>query len=154
MHYHWCIAHRYRLTLQSEQRYTIAILRGGLSKLMQSDDFIQLVEEALDGLPPEFGRYLDNVEILVEDAPTADHLRAVDLGPDDVLYGSYEGVPLTERTSLDLGDPAIIILFQQPLEQDFPDPDDLRDQVRRTVLHEVAHHFGISDDRLHELGAY
>jgi predicted Zn-dependent protease with MMP-like domain len=53
-----------------------------------------------------------------------------------------------------MGDPAIIILFQQPLEQDFPDPDDLREQVRRTVLHEVAHHFGISDDRLHELGAY
>lgn len=121
---------------------------------MQSDDFIHLVEEALDSLPPDFGRYLDNVEILVEDAPTADHLHAVGLQADDVLYGSYEGVPLTERTSLDMGDPAIIILFQQPLEQDFPDPDDLREQVRRTVLHEVAHHFGISDDRLHELGAY
>ncbi len=121
---------------------------------MQYDDFVQLVEEALDSLPPAFGRYLDNVEILVEDAPTADYLREVGLEPDDALYGIYEGVPLTERTSLDLGDPAIIILFQQPLEQDFPEPDDLREQVRRTVLHEVAHHFGISDDRLHELGAY
>jgi predicted Zn-dependent protease with MMP-like domain len=82
---------------------------------MQSDAFIQLVEEALDSLPPTFGRYLDNVEILVEEAPTEAHLRDVGLQPDDSLYGSYEGIPLTERTALDQGEPAIIILFQQPL---------------------------------------
>lgn len=121
---------------------------------MDREAFEQLIVATLDALPEEFARHLDSVTILLEDEPTAQQRHELDLADDETVYGYYEGVPLTEQTSDDYGFPATIILFQQPLERDFPDPDELRKEVRTTVLHELAHHFGISDERLLELGAY
>ena len=121
---------------------------------MDAETFEALVLEALNSLPAEFARYLENVEVQIEPRPTRAHRRAVGLKPWQTLYGLYEGVPLTVRSSNALLMPDLITLFQEPLERDFPGIEQLRAQVRRTLLHEIAHFFGISDARLHELDAY
>ena len=121
---------------------------------MDAETFESLVIEALDALPPEFAQHLGNVEIQIEARPTDEHRRAVGIKPWQTLYGLYQGVPLTVRSSSALIMPDLITLFQEPLERDFPGIEQLRAQVRRTLLHEVAHFFGISDARLHELDAY
>ncbi len=114
-------------------------------------DFYELVERALEGLPPEISELLDNVAIVVDDWPdystplVAEH-------PDDTLYGLYEGVPLTERGVGYHGMlPDKITIFRGPLKRDFS-RGELEEQIRITVVHEIAHHFGIDDDRLEELG--
>jgi len=121
---------------------------------MKTAHFEQLVAEALDTLPAQFTSALQNVEIIVEPRLNREIRRKYDLRPSEVVYGMYEGVPLTERYSDEMYLPDTIILFQEPLEQDFPDEVELREEVRRTLLHELAHHLGISDERLDELGAY
>jgi len=122
---------------------------------MHDEEFNQLVVEAIDSLPQPFIGMLDNVEVIVLPRAGPEHRRSVRLKPWQTLYGLYQGVPLTERThNYGLVAPDTIFIFQEPLVRDFGGPDQLRAQVRRTVLHELAHHFGISDERLHELGAY
>lgn len=112
-------------------------------------DFNELVERALDGLPPEISALLENVAVVVEDWPEDSTLEAYD---EDTLYGLYEGVPLTERGWNYSGAlPDRITIFRGPLERDFP-PGDLEEEVRITVVHEIAHHFGFDEDRLEELG--
>ena len=114
--------------------------------------FEQLVERALDGLPPEFARLLDDVAIVIEEVPTREQARLGGSPADDWLYGLYEGVPAIEWGADWAPLPNKISLFQLPLETDFPDPDELAEQVRITVIHELAHHAGLDDERLHELG--
>ncbi len=122
---------------------------------MDEETFNQLVVEALDALPEEFAAVFENVEVIVEDRPLPHHRRAVGLKPWQSLYGLYQGIPRTERThNYGLVAPDTITLFREPLVRDFPSPERLRAQVQRTVMHEIAHHFGIDDDRLEELGAY
>jgi len=121
---------------------------------MDSAAFEQLVVEALDSLPDDFARLLDNVEVLVSRRPSREQRRSLGLKPWQTLYGLYDGVPLTERTSAMLAPPDTIVIFQDALVRDFRSASELREQVRRTVLHEIAHAFGISDERLHALGAY
>lgn len=112
--------------------------------------------EALDELPPFFQEKLDNVEVLVQAWPTPYDLRSVGLERGYMLLGLYYGVPLTERTQgYNLVTPDTVTLFQGPIELVAGrNPEKIREQVRHTVIHEIAHHFGIDDDRLHELGAY
>jgi predicted Zn-dependent protease with MMP-like domain len=114
--------------------------------------FEDLVEEALAAIPMPFAAALDEVAIVIEDEPTPEQLRDNELTPDDTLYGLYEGVARTEYGADWLVVPNRISLFRLPLEADFADPDDLADEVRLTVIHELAHHLGIDDDRLHALG--
>jgi predicted Zn-dependent protease with MMP-like domain len=121
---------------------------------MDADTFESIVAEVLDALPPEFARYLANVEVQIEWHPTREHRHAAGIKPWQTLYGLYQGVPLTERSGGAPFLPDVITIFQEPLQRDFPGHDALRDQVRRTVLHEIAHFFGISDARLHDLDAY
>lgn len=121
---------------------------------MDSHAFEQLVVDALESLPERFQAYLANVDVIVERRPSREQRRALGLRPWQSVYGMYDGVPLTERLADTLAPPDAIIIFQEPLERDFRSPAELRDQVRRTVLHEIAHVFGISDDRLRDLGAY
>jgi len=87
-----------------------------------------------------------------EPAPTPEQLRESGLRPDDTLYGLYEGVPLVDYGADYAPFPNKITLFRFPLEEDFADPEELADEVTRTVVHELAHHVGIGDQRLHELG--
>lgn len=117
------------------------------------DRFERLVDRALAGIPMPYRAALREVAIVIEDEPTRDQLRENGLGPDDGLYGLYEGVPRTEWGADWAPVPNKISLFRIPLEEDFADPDELAEEVRVTVIHELAHHLGIDDDRLHELGA-
>ncbi len=121
---------------------------------MDHHEFEQLVLDTLEHLPPQFIPYLNNVEIIIEPRITRTLRRKFDLEPKEIVYGIYEGVPLPERDSDHAYMPDTITIFQEPLVRDFPNPDTLRQEVRQTVLHELAHHLGISDERLEELGAY
>ena len=114
--------------------------------------FDRLVERAVAGIPRPFRDALGEVAIVIEDEPTPQQRRDNDLGDGEMLYGLYEGVPRTEYGSDWVAVPNRITLFRLPLEEDFPDPRDLADEVRVTVIHELAHHLGIDDDRLDELG--
>jgi predicted Zn-dependent protease with MMP-like domain len=121
---------------------------------MDSATFEQLVIEAIESLPADFAIHLENVEVLVARRPSREQRRLLGLRPWQAVYGMYDGVPLTERDSGWAAPPDTIVIFQDPLERDFRTAARLREEVRRTVLHEIAHVFGISDDRLRELGAY
>ncbi|HEX6291385.1 MAG TPA: metallopeptidase family protein [Herpetosiphonaceae bacterium] len=122
---------------------------------MDEETFEQIVVEVLEGLPPEFAEAFENIEVLIEARPRLEHRRAVRIKPWQTLYGLYQGVPLPARThSYGMVAPDTITIFREPLLRDFPQTERLREQIRRTVLHEIAHYFGIDDDRLHELGAY
>ena len=114
--------------------------------------FEDLVSVALSRIPPPFDRALEEVAIVIEDEPDARQRHENELDPDETLYGLYEGVPRTEWGADWAPVPNKISLFRLPLEEDFPDPEDLADEVRITVMHELAHHLGIDDERLHELG--
>jgi predicted Zn-dependent protease with MMP-like domain len=113
---------------------------------MSTDEFERLVGEALDSLPDGLRGALSNVAIVVEEEPP----------PGQPLLGLYEGLPLTRRGSSFAGvPPDKITIYRGPLERlSAGDPERLRREVRHVVLHEVAHHFGISDERLRELGRY
>ena len=106
--------------------------------------FEEHVRRAVESLPPDLRRAMSNVEIVVEDENPED--------PD--LFGLYLGIPLVERDSHYAGVlPDKIAIYRMPLEEEFgDDPDVLEDEIRITVLHEIAHHFGIEEDRLTELG--
>ena len=111
---------------------------------MTRDRFEELVAEALDRIPPELTRVMDNVAVFVEDEPSAD---------DPELLGLYEGTPLTERGEWYAGVlPDRITVYMGPTLRYCETPDDVVHEVAVTVVHEVAHHFGIGDARLHELG--
>jgi len=116
-----------------------------------SEQFEDLVLEAMRGLPEEFASKLENVEIVIEDEPTAEQIAR--LSPGSTLFGLYEGVPQTKRGNFYSGVlPDKITIFRGPISRAYADPPALREQVRKTVIHEIAHHFGISDERLRELG--
>jgi predicted Zn-dependent protease with MMP-like domain len=114
--------------------------------------FEELVGKAIDAIPEPFARALDDVAIVIADEPTSAQRRESHLGPNDDLYGLYEGVPRTEYAADYAFWPNKITLFQRALEQDFSEPAELERQVRVTVMHELAHHLGIGDARLHDLG--
>jgi len=114
--------------------------------------FEELVGLALDAIPEPFAAALDEVAIVIADEPTAEQRRENEIGPDEALYGLYEGVPRTEWGADWATLPNRITLFRLPLEADYADPDDLADEVWLTVVHELAHHLGIDDERLTELG--
>jgi predicted Zn-dependent protease with MMP-like domain len=117
-------------------------------------DIRNQVTRVLDRLPRQFREQLHNVEFVVEKRPSTALLRAEGLDPrHDTLYGIYQGVPLPDRSSLDPPSlPDKITIFAEPLLEDFPDPDDLRDEIRLTVLHEIAHYFGMDEDEIGDLG--
>jgi predicted Zn-dependent protease with MMP-like domain len=109
---------------------------------MSADRFEQLVADALDAIPEDLARMMDNVVVVVSDRPSRGG-----------MLGLYEGVPLTERAAgYDLVLPDRITLYRRPILEQCADEDDVVHEVLVTVVHEVAHHFGIDDDRLAELG--
>jgi predicted Zn-dependent protease with MMP-like domain len=114
--------------------------------------FERLVARALSGIPEPFRDALGEVAIVIDDEPSGQQRRDNDLAEDEMLYGLYEGVPRTEYGADWAAVPNRITLFRLPLEEDFADPAELADEVRVTVIHELAHHLGIDDDRLDELG--
>ncbi len=123
-------------------------VRGDRLQRVKRRRFEILVRRELRSLPESIQRLLDNVAIVVEDLPPSDQR-----GEGNTLFGLYEGQPLTERGGgYSMTVPDKITLFRRPLEEAFPDRADLENQVRITLIHELAHHFGIEEDRLDELG--
>jgi predicted Zn-dependent protease with MMP-like domain len=104
--------------------------------------FDDTVRAALDELPPAIAAALENVAVIVEDENADD--------PD--VFGLYHGVPLPEREDVAGLPPDTISIYRRPLEAEFPDPEELRDEIRITVLHELAHYFGFDEERIAELG--
>jgi predicted Zn-dependent protease with MMP-like domain len=127
--------------------------RGLARAAARATAFERLVDRALAAIPAPYSDALREVAIVVEDEPSPEQLEENGLGPDDALYGLYEGVPRTDYAADWAASPNRITLFRMPLEEDFPDAAELEEEVRMTVLHELAHHLGIDDDRLDELGA-
>jgi predicted Zn-dependent protease with MMP-like domain len=120
---------------------------------VETERFEQLVARAVQGLPEEFRERMDNINIEVADEPTRRQLSRADRRRGGVLLGLYEGVPLTERSAgYGFVVPDMITIFQRPIESFCHSDSEIVAEVQKVVLHEIAHHFGISDERLDELG--
>jgi len=120
---------------------------------MERAEFRKLVREAIATIPPELRQRVHNVEIVIERRPTARDRKAAGVGPGNLLLGLYHGIPLPARGEYyNLVLPDKISLYQENIEAICETDDEIREQVRKTVLHEIGHYFGIDDDRLHELG--
>ena len=117
--------------------------------------FERWVTDALDALPQQFQERLENIEVSVEDWPSRALLDEMDIPDGQTLFGLYQGVPLTQRTSgYGMVPPDRITIYRGPIEEHCRTADEARAVVAHTVRHEIAHFFGISDERLDELGAY
>ena len=112
--------------------------------------FRELVAEALDGLPPEWGELLDNVAVVVEDEPSAEELRELGMDPDegDELLGLYQGTPIGERGFQYGGLPDRGVIYRGPISRIARSRREVVEQVRETVLHELGHYFGLEEDDL------
>ena len=120
---------------------------------MRLPEFEALVSEALEGLPEAFKEHLENVEVLVQNFPTREQMRANGMSNRYDMFGLYEGVPLTDRGgAYDMVLPDKITIFKGPLEAAFRTEEELASQVQETVVHELAHHFGMTDEQLDEIG--
>ena len=120
---------------------------------MERERFEELVMRAVERLPEEFLDRLDNIDILVEDHPTVMQMRKARVSRGNILLGLYEGVPRTKRsTYYGMVLPDKITIFQRPIESKCRNDDEIVREIERVVLHEIAHHFGIGDERLRELG--
>ena len=112
-----------------------------------SEEFEQLVEKALDGLPEEFAALLDNVAVVIEEEPSEEDFDAVGLDPDeDELLGLYTGIPLSERDSFYSALPDKVSLFRGPILRVCRNRREVVREVRDTLVHELGHHFGLEED--------
>jgi predicted Zn-dependent protease with MMP-like domain len=115
--------------------------------------FEQLVQRALEQIPQPFRQAMQNVAIVIEDWPDPEVAEEIAGDPDEWLYGLFSGTPLPERRLEDSGElPAMITLYQRPLEEDFPDLEDLVEEIEITLVHEIAHFMGFDEDALREYG--
>jgi len=119
---------------------------------MNRATFEQRVAEALAGIPRRFRKAMANLVIAVEDEPSIELLREMDIDPPDTLFGLYQGTPLTER-GWGYGNtlPDRILLFQGPHEREADDEDDLVASIGETLIHEIGHYFGLSEDESEEI---
>jgi predicted Zn-dependent protease with MMP-like domain len=119
---------------------------------MKRDRFRHLVDEALETIPPRFREAMQNIAIVIEDEPTREELEDVGVEPPDTLLGLYQGTPLTERQWAH-GNvlPDKITLFQKPIEDASDDEDDLIVAIGETLIHEVGHYFGLSEEEIEEI---
>lgn len=119
---------------------------------MKRRDFERLVMEALDQLPEVFQEYLENVAIVIEDRPSAALLRSLGMERDDLLFGFYEGTPITDPfRHQEFQLPDKITLYQRTFEEACATHEEMVEEVRKTVLHEIGHHFGLEEDQLEKL---
>jgi predicted Zn-dependent protease with MMP-like domain len=125
----------------------------GKKTKLSAKEFDAIVEQAIDRIPEEMRRHLDNIMISVQTRPSAEMLAELDMGPDETLFGIYWGVPLPERSVIEPPlYPDTIFLFQEPLEQFCLTREELVEEIEITVAHEIAHALGMSDQELDELG--
>lgn len=123
--------------------------RGQRRRRMSLEEFERTASEALEGIPPELREKIDNLMVWVEEEPRPEDFEKVGLGRDETLFGLYEGVPLTDRgVHYGLAMPDRIRIFKGPIERACRSRRQILEQIRQTVIHEVGHHFGISDEMM------
>ncbi|OGH29487.1 MAG: hypothetical protein A3E40_03905 [Candidatus Levybacteria bacterium RIFCSPHIGHO2_12_FULL_37_9] len=115
---------------------------------MDDERFRKLVGEAIDSLPVEFGKKLNNVAVVVEDTPSVQQLRKLRVPSWSLLFGLYEGIPQTKRGVYSGVLPDKITIFKNSIERVARSDEEIKAQVRATVIHEIGHHFGLSDEDL------
>lgn len=120
---------------------------------MHREEFEKLVSEAVEALPPEFKKRLENVAVVVKDWPSRHQLSKARVRRQENLLGIYEGVPLSSRgIGYNLVPPDKITIFRQPLQLRYRSPEEMAEEIGRVVRHEIAHHFGIGEQKLREIG--
>ena len=119
---------------------------------MTREKFERLVVEAITLIPKRFRREMKNLALVVEDEPSIELLKEMDIVPPDSLYGLYQGTPLPER-DWGFGNvlPDRITLYQRPIEEDCDDEDDVRAVIGETLIHEVGHYFGLSEEEIQDI---
>ena len=119
---------------------------------MTRAEFERLVAEAITLIPPRFRREMKNLALVVEDAPSAELLDEMEIEPPDSLYGLYQGTPLPERTwAFGNSLPDRITIYQRPIEEDCDNQDEMRAMIGETLIHEVGHYFGMSEEQIEEI---
>jgi predicted Zn-dependent protease with MMP-like domain len=119
---------------------------------MTREQFKQLVQEAIDSIPRQFSEAIHNVAIVIEDRPSADLLAEMEMGPDDVLLGLYQGTPLPDRHDYGNVLPDKITLYQREIEEDCEgNEDEIVVAIGETLIHELGHYFGLSEDEIMEI---
>ena len=119
---------------------------------MKRDQFERVVNEAIAELPEEFRGKLENVIVIVADRPSDELLDKMEVPPGDTLFGLYEGTPLTERGFIAPLYPDRISIFQKPIEEQCETENEIKEEIKTTIVHEIAHFFGLDDKYLEELG--
>jgi predicted Zn-dependent protease with MMP-like domain len=118
---------------------------------MKREDFAKVVEEVMDSLPKEFRRRIRNVAVLVEDAPP-DQAASKRSQPKRLLLGLYHGVPMTQKSVFQLPTgPDYVVLYQKNIEAICSSEAEVREQIRRTVIHEFGHYFGMTEEQLKDV---
>jgi len=121
--------------------------------VLSRQEFRRLVSQAIASLPPQVIQRLGNVEVVVNDRPTREELTMAGIEPPGTLFGLYTGTPLTERGSwYGMVLPDKITLYQRSIEEACRSKRQVREQIRTTLMHEIGHHFGLSEDELGEAG--
>jgi len=115
---------------------------------MTNDEFQKTAREAIDSLPKEFARKLNNVSIVIEDYPTFYQLKKAKIPPYSLLFGLYEGVPQTKRGIYYSNIPDKITIFKKAIETVAAGDEAVKTQIRKTIIHEIGHHFGLSEEEL------
>lgn len=118
---------------------------------ISDDEFQRLIDEALGELPGEHVKNIKNVAILYEDVPTPEQRQQTKLRPDQTLLGLYEGTPLSQRQGMTRLLPDKITLFKGPLTRQAQTPGQLKEAIKHTLWHEIAHYYGLDHGRIHEL---
>jgi predicted Zn-dependent protease with MMP-like domain len=120
---------------------------------MDRGAFETLISDAIGDLPDEFRLKLENIAIIVQDYPSKELLDQVCVSPGDTLFGLYEGVPLTKRGFFEAPlIPDRILIFQRAIEDECNSPEEIKEELKTTLVHEIAHFFGMDDDYLKEIG--
>lgn len=115
---------------------------------MDGERFRKLVEEALDSLPEEFAKRLNNVSVVIEDSPSKELFKSLKLPSWALLFGLYQGIPQTKRIGYSGVLPDKITIFKNPIQRVARTEEEIKAQVRATVIHEIGHHFGLSEEDL------
>lgn len=115
---------------------------------MDREKFEELVRQGIEAIPQRFLKKLDNVDIVIEDEPTEEQMRELKLGKGAKLFGLYQGVPQTKRGHYSWVLPDKITIFKKPIEEVTLSEKEIREKVKETVWHEIAHHFGLNEERV------
>jgi len=119
--------------------------------VVSDEQFQQLIDQALTELPGEHVKNIQNVAILYEERPTPEQREQLKLRQDQTLLGLYEGMPLSQRQGMTRVLPDKITLFKEPLSYQANTPEELKEEIKHTLWHEIAHYYGLDHDRIHEL---